>query len=174
MESAQSWFTQSSDSASSNRQWGCGHRHLSWLRGGPWTISKRLHGTSESHSSLCFPSESFGKPLEAMNCDGHIYNSMALFITAIFYLKKPIKQMGNGGDVTILGGVFVQQRAQQRRRRGADEMGNTNYSNFLEEGNWDYSSDLHKAENHLESRKFKMVMRHLEEPKKKKNLVTYI
>lgn len=43
--------------------------------------------------------------------------------------------MGNGGDVTILGGVFVQQRAQQRRRRGADEMGNTNYSNFLEEGN---------------------------------------
>lgn len=140
MQSALSWLlyallVQSLDSASPNRQWGCGHWHLSWLRGGPWTISKQLHGTSESHSSLCFPSESFGKPLEAVNGDGHIYNSMALFIRAIFYLKKPIKQMGNSEDVTILGGVFVQQWAQQQRCRGADEMGNTDYFNFLEEGN---------------------------------------
>jgi hypothetical protein len=37
---------------------------------------------------------------------------MVLFIAAIFYLKKLIKQMENGEDVTILGGMFVQQLAQ--------------------------------------------------------------
>lgn len=75
-------------------------------------MSKLLHGTSESHSSLHFPSEYFRKALEAVKCDVHIYNYMVLFITAIFYLKKPIKQMENGEDVTILGGMFVQQLAQ--------------------------------------------------------------
>jgi hypothetical protein len=36
---------------------------------------------------------------------------VVLFITAIFYLRKPIKQMENGGDEMILGGMFVQQLA---------------------------------------------------------------
>lgn len=66
--------------------------------------------------------------------------------------------METAKDVTIVAGMFVQQLAQWERYRRADEMENTNYFNFLEEGNWNHSFDLHKSENYLDSRKFKIII----------------
>lgn len=75
--------------------------------------------------------------------------------------------MGTAKDVTILAGMFVQQLAQWEKCRRADEMESTNYFNFLEERNWNHNFDLHKSENYLDSRKFKIIIGYWAKKEKK-------
>lgn len=63
-----------------------------------------------------------------LQLDGIIHHKNVLF-------KETSKAGGDCEDVPILAGMFVQQLAQRERCRRADEMKNTNYFNFLEEGN---------------------------------------
>ena len=60
--------------------------------------------------------------------DGIIHHRNVLF-------KETNKAEGDCEDVHISAGMFVQQLAQRERCRRVDEMKNTNYFNFLEEGN---------------------------------------